>query len=96
MKLAVIFIDTGKYLDFLPAYYEACEEFLVPNTEKTYFVFTDGRLPMTGTPDNLIPYRQEHLLGHTSLWKGLSILGEQKKTYLSLIMFSLWMLILVL
>ena len=59
MKLAVIFIGTGKYLDFLPAYYEACEEFLVPNTEKTYFVFTDGEL--TGTPDNLIPYRQEHL-----------------------------------
>ena len=59
MKLAVIFIGTGKYLNFLPSYYDACEEFLVPNTEKTYFVFTDGDLD--GLPNNIVPYYQEHL-----------------------------------
>ena len=59
MKLAVIFIGTGKYLNFLPAYYQACEEYLVPNTEKTYFIFTDGELD--GLPENVISYHQEHL-----------------------------------
>ena len=59
MKLAVVFIGTGDYINFLPSYYEACEEKLVPNTEKTYFVFTDGEL--IGNPENLIPYYQEHL-----------------------------------
>ena len=46
MKLAVVFIGTGDYINFLPSYYEACEEYLVPNTEKTYFVFTDGDLSL--------------------------------------------------
>lgn len=59
MKLAVIFIGTGKYLNFLPSWYEACEEKLVPNTEKKYFVFTDGLLE--GSPNNVFLFNQEHL-----------------------------------
>ena len=59
MKLAVIFIGTNKYLNFLPSWHEACEQYLAPNTEKKYFVFTDGQLE--GVPDNIIPYYQEHL-----------------------------------
>ena len=59
MKLAVIFIGTGDYINFLPSYYEACEEFLVPNTEKTYFVFTDGDIG--DPPENVKLYEQEHL-----------------------------------
>tara|TARA_S200002703_G_scaffold159605_1_gene173699 strand:+ start:544 stop:1260 length:717 start_codon:yes stop_codon:yes gene_type:complete len=59
MKLAVIFIGTNKYLNFLPTWYESCEKYLVPNTDKTYFVFTDGE--MEGLPDNIHPFSQEHL-----------------------------------
>ena len=59
MKLAVIFIGTSDYINFLPSYYEACEEFLVPNTEKTYFVFTDGDIG--DPPENVKLYEQEHL-----------------------------------
>lgn len=59
MKLAVIFIGTGKYINFLPSWYESCEEKLVPNVKKEYFVFTDGILE--GTPDNIILFEQEHL-----------------------------------
>ena len=59
MKLAVVFIGTGDYINFLPSYYEACEEFLVPNTEKTYFVFTDGDIG--DPPENVKLYEQEHL-----------------------------------
>lgn len=59
MKLAVIFVGTGEYLNFLPSWYDACEKYLIPNEEKQYFVFTDGELQEV--PGNIIPYHQEHL-----------------------------------
>ena len=58
-KLAVAFIGTNKYLDFLPSWHESCEKYLAPGCEKRYLVFTDGELE--GIPDNIIPYYQEHL-----------------------------------
>jgi len=57
--LAVIFIGTNKYLNFLPTWYESCEKYLAPGHKKQYFVFTDGELE--GLPDNITPYHQEHL-----------------------------------
>ena len=59
MKVAITFIGTNKYLDFLPKYYENLEKYFLPNTEKTIFAFTDGEL--NDTPDNLKVYHQEHL-----------------------------------
>lgn len=59
MKVAICFIGTGKYLNFLPKYYENIEKYFLPNTEKTFFVFTDGEL--NDLPDNIIPYYQPHL-----------------------------------
>jgi hypothetical protein len=59
MKLAVIFVGTGKYLNFLPSWYESCEKYLIPDVDKKYFVFTDGELD--GPPDNIIFHYQEHL-----------------------------------
>jgi len=59
MKLSVVFIGTGKYLNFLPKWYESCQKYLVPNVSKQYYVFTDGEL--NDPPDNMIPYYQEHL-----------------------------------
>ena len=56
MKLAVIFIGTGDYINFLPGWYESCEKNLVPNTDKEYFVFTDGELD--GTPENMHVLKQ--------------------------------------
>ena len=59
MKVAIIFIGTNKYLDFLPTYYEGIEKHFLPNSEKTIFAFTDGELD--DTPDNIKVYQQEHL-----------------------------------
>tara|TARA_B100001142_G_scaffold136269_1_gene137703 strand:- start:11874 stop:12590 length:717 start_codon:yes stop_codon:yes gene_type:complete len=59
MKLAVVFIGTNKYLNFLPSWYKACEKFLAPKTEKQYFVFTDGEIE--GMPENVNAFSQEHL-----------------------------------
>lgn len=59
MKVAICFIGTGKYLNFLPKYYENIEKYFLPNTEKTFLVFTDGEL--SDLPDNIIVYNQPHL-----------------------------------
>ena len=59
MKVAVVFIGTDKYLNFLPSCYERCEEFFLPDVEKKYLIFTDGSVPES--PDNSIVYHQEHL-----------------------------------
>ena len=59
MKVAIIFIGTNRYLDFLPTYYEGIEKYFLPNSEKTIFAFTDGELD--DTPDNIKVYHQEHL-----------------------------------
>tara|TARA_R100000005_G_scaffold58134_1_gene29303 strand:- start:344 stop:1060 length:717 start_codon:yes stop_codon:yes gene_type:complete len=59
VKVAVVFIGTEKYLDFLPSWYERCEEHLLPGVDKKYLVFTDGDVPET--PDNAVVYKQEHL-----------------------------------
>ena len=59
MKLAVIFIGTGRYLDFLPTWYESCQEYLATNSQKTYFVFTDGEL--SEIPKDITFVKEEHL-----------------------------------
>lgn len=59
MKLAIIFIGTGQYLNFLPSWYESCEKNLVPSIEKKYFVFTDGEI--SNVPDNVNIFEQKHL-----------------------------------
>lgn len=59
MKLSVIFIGTGNYLNFLPKWYDACEQYLVPNVEKQYYIFTDGE--MSDVPDNITLFHQEHM-----------------------------------
>ena len=51
-NVAVIFIGTNKYLDFLPKYYDSCEEHFMPDANKQYFVITDGKLE-GNIPDNI-------------------------------------------
>ena len=59
MKVAICFIGTSKYIEFLPKYHENIEKYFLPGVEKTILAFTDGELQ--GLPDNIIPYYQEHL-----------------------------------
>jgi len=59
MKVAVIFIGTSKYLEFLPGYYEQAEKNLFPGVEKQYFVYSDGEVD--GLPENITFVPQEHL-----------------------------------
>ena len=59
MKVAICFIGTSKYIEFLPKYHENIQKYFLPGVEKTILAFTDGELQ--GLPDNIIPYYQEHL-----------------------------------
>lgn len=58
MKVAISFIGTSKYLNFLPQYYEKIHENFLPNTEKTFLVFTDGEGDF---PEDVKVYSQKHL-----------------------------------
>lgn len=58
MKIAICFIGTGKYLNFLPKYYENIHEYFLPGVEKNFLVFTDGEGDF---PEDVKVYHQEHL-----------------------------------
>lgn len=58
-KVAVVFIGTEKYLNFLPTWYERCEQYLFPEVEKRYLVFTDGEVPES--PENASIRKIKHL-----------------------------------
>ena len=58
MKIAITFIGTNRYLDFLPKYYESIKENFLPNSEKVFLVFTDGSGDF---PDDVKVFKQEHL-----------------------------------
>jgi len=84
MKVAISFLGTGKYLDFLPKYYENIEKYFLPNSEKTILAFTDGELD--GTPENLKVFS-----------KDLRLLTRRERLFLIMIglysltvMLSLW------
>lgn len=42
MKIAVLYICTGKYNQFFEGFYKSCEQFFMTSLEKTYFVWTDN------------------------------------------------------
>lgn len=58
MKVAICFIGTGKYLNFLPKYYEKIHENFLSKCEKTFLVFTDGEGDF---PEDVSHYHQQHL-----------------------------------
>lgn len=50
MKIAILYICTGRYTVFWPEFYASCEKFFFPGHRKEYFVFTDGSI--TPAPKN--------------------------------------------
>ena len=77
MKVAISFIGTNKYLDYLPQYYENIEKYFLPNSEKTILAFTDGEL--TDVPDNVKVYHQEHLPWPYITLKRFEIINKARK-----------------
>lgn len=80
MKTALLYIAIGEYTVFFDSFYRSCEKYFLPNSEKTYFVFSDKQdksfcrenvivieTPNMGWPDNTL--KRFHLF--TSIEKKL-------------------------
>ena len=76
MKVAITFIGTNKYLDFLPKYYESIKENFLPNSEKVFLVFTDGDGDF---PDDVKVFKQEHLEWPYITLKRFEIINKARK-----------------
>jgi hypothetical protein len=59
MKVAILYICTGKYDIFWPEFYSSCERFFCQNIEKHYFVFTDSEQIVA--QDNVSKVYQDNL-----------------------------------
>ncbi len=59
MKIAILYIVTGKYEIFWPEFYSSCEEFFCQGIQKHYFVFTDSA--MITQKDNVTRFEQDNL-----------------------------------
>jgi hypothetical protein len=60
-KVAILYICIGKYTVFWPEFYNSAEAFLLPECEKTYFVFTDcAHLPHEEKP-NVVKIHQSNM-----------------------------------
>lgn len=77
MKVAISFIGTNKYLNFLPKYYKNIEKYFLPKCDKTILAFTDGEL--NGTPENLKVFAQEHLNWPYITLKRFEIINKAKE-----------------
>lgn len=44
MKIAVLYICTGRYTIFFEDFFESSEKYFLPNHQKDYYVFTDGSI----------------------------------------------------
>lgn len=60
MKIAIVYICTGKYDRFFGDFYESSENLFIPGSGKTYFVWTDSELESFNKP-NVIKTHQEKL-----------------------------------
>ncbi|WP_119080422.1 family 6 glucosyltransferase [Chitinophaga alhagiae] len=61
MKIALLFIGTGKYSIFWEGFFTSAEQYFIPAAQKEYFVFTDdAALPYKNDPKVHV-YHQERL-----------------------------------
>lgn len=58
MKIAVLYICTGKYNQFFEGFYESAKKFFLVDAEKTFFVWTDDDSIGTGKSDVEIIHKE--------------------------------------
>jgi len=72
MKIGILFIGTGLYIQFFKQVYDSFEKYFLPNHEKKYFLFTDSndsfpdnvhvtKIPWKGFPGDTL-YRYHYFL----------------------------------
>ena len=45
MRIAILYICTGRYTVFWDAFFRSCQRYFLPRRDRQYFVFTDGHIP---------------------------------------------------
>ena len=59
MKIAILYICTGKYNQFFDGFYNSCEKyFLAGKAEKTYFVWTDDDTLCNGRSNVIVVHKE--------------------------------------
>lgn len=61
MKIAILYVATGRYIAFWEDFYKTCEKFFVTDAQKNYFVFTDSDKIYAQDNENVIKIYQEKL-----------------------------------
>ena len=61
MRIAILYIATGKYIVFWDEFFSSSEQYFLPKVEKHYFVFTDSTNLSSLKGDNI------HLITHQQL-----------------------------
>lgn len=82
MKVAVLYIGTGKYTIFWDEFFKSCEKYFVKDMQKHYFFFTDSKEFKSGEKITIIP--QENLgwpLITCLRYKILNKIKEELKNY---------------
>ena len=60
MKTSIVFIGTGKYINFLPNYYSSMKNYFLKNSEKTFHIFTD-QVNYANWPNDIKLYKVDHM-----------------------------------
>lgn len=76
-RIAIIFIGTGKYINYFSNYYDSCEKYFLTNSNKTYFCFTDAEFEGE-VPENIhiVPIEHENW-PYSTLKRFHTILNEK-------------------
>ena len=75
MKIAILYVCTGHYTVFWEDFYKSAQRFFMPETERHYFVFTDGIIETFGN-QNISVIVQEHLGWPDATLKRYRIFGK--------------------
>jgi len=59
MKIGILYICTGKYTIFWNEFYQSAQQFLLPEDEKYYFVFSDGEINTYNNPNVTVIYQEK-------------------------------------
>jgi Glycosyltransferase family 6. len=74
-NVGLLIVATGKYITFVPPLIESANKYFCKNHKVTYFVFTDGILPVA---DNIVKIEQKRLGWPHDTMMRLSMYAKQK------------------
>ncbi len=82
MRIAILYIGTGRYTIFWKKFYESCEKFFIKDVKKHYFFFTDSKEFNNTENTTIVPQKQMDFAHITTLrYKILNSVSEELKNY---------------